>query len=159
MNVLRRFAPSMLWALQWGLAAAFCVLGALMMGLPPEEVHRLHLAQGVPEGRMAVAGAFLALSSVALVVPSASTFWPALSPISAVALAAAVAGITSPFLPRFLGLPLPDLALAAGCGVVAVGRGLLFPIRSSWLGHEPSDPLAPQARAGERHRRPAVATR
>jgi hypothetical protein len=139
----RRAAPALLWVLQWGLAAAFCVIGCLMMGLPVDELHRLGLARGVSAGRVAPAGIFLLVASVALVVPSASTFLPWLSPLAAVVLAAAVSGAPAPFLPPVLGTPLPDLALVAGCGVVALWRGFLFPVRS----------------ARERHRHPAVAAR
>jgi hypothetical protein len=73
------------------------------------------------------------MAAVALVVPSASRFFPTLSPLVAAALGFTLAtGATSP----------ADLVLAAACAAVAFARGFLAPVEPADLRAEQVDPFA-----------------
>ncbi len=152
---IHRAAPSVLWALQWSLAFTLFVLGLLETGLRPEDLG--------PEGLIQ------AVAAMALVIPSATGFWPRLSPAVAALLASILAtGAAAPFASLGVASPAADLALAAGCAAVAVGRGFLLPVSPVNLGPEAVDPLArPLARpsplpaghperVGDYRRRPAA---
>jgi hypothetical protein len=134
MTRIRRAARPMLWALQWSLAFTLFVLGLLETGLRPED--------------LGLEGLIQALAAMALVIPSATGFWPRLSPLVAAIFASILAtGAVAPFAPVGLASPLADLALAAGCAVVAVGRSFLLPVSPVDLGPEAVDSFArPPAR-------------
>jgi len=145
MTTPRRALPATLWILQWTLAAAFFLLGLLEAGLPLEELQqRLHLVPGALASQLVLAGLLQALVAVALVLPSATGFLPALSPLAAAGLALALgaqgAGLVSQEAPVGLGWPLADLALASACLVVAVGRSAILPVAPLDLGPERRDP-------------------
>jgi uncharacterized membrane protein YjjB (DUF3815 family) len=118
MNAIRRAGPVALWTLQWSLAIAIFVLGMLDVGLSPENQTR---------------GLVQAVAAVALVVPSASRFFPTLSPLVAAALGFALA--TRASTPA-------DLVLAAGCVFVAFARGFLAPVEPADLRAERVSPFA-----------------
>lgn len=128
MSSIRRAGPTTLWTIQWLIAIAVFVVGMVDVGL----------STGNP-GR----GLVLAVAAVALVVPSASRFFPALSPFVAAVLGFTLAtGATSAF----------EIALAAGCVAVAFARGFLAPVEPADLRAEQASPLAPSEEAGaDRH--------
>jgi hypothetical protein len=128
MNRIRRAGPVALWTIQWSLAIAIFVLGMLDVGLSPESQTR---------------GLVQAVAAVALVVPSASRFFPTLSPLVAAALGFALATRAS--------TP-PGLALAAACVGVAFARGFLAPVEPADLRAEQVDPFArPDEKGAARH--------
>ena len=130
MNSIRRAGPVALWTLQWSLAIAIFVLGMLDVGLSPQNPTR---------------GLVQAVAAVALVVPSASRFFPTLSPVVAAALGFVLAtGATRP----------ADLVLAAGCVAVAYARGFLAPVEPADLRAEQVDPLARLDEKGAARRAP-----
>jgi hypothetical protein len=128
MNRIRRAGPVALWTLQWTLAIAIFVIGMLDVGLSPE-----HHTRGLVQ----------AVAAVVLVVPSASRFFPTLSPLVAAALGFALAkGATTP----------ADLVLAAACVAVAFARGFLAPVEPADLRAEQVDPFArPDEKGSARH--------
>ncbi|MEI6226982.1 MAG: hypothetical protein WCS72_19765 [Deltaproteobacteria bacterium] len=128
MNRIRRAGPITLWTVQWSLAIAIFVLGMLDVGLSPENQTR---------------GLVQAMAAVALVVPSASRFFPTLSPLVAAALGFALATRAS--------TPV-DLVLAAGCMALAYARGFLAPVEPADLRAEQVDPFArPDGKGAARH--------
>ena len=147
-----RLLTAVLWMLQWALASTFFVAGLLKLGLTAEALQQqLHLVAASRPTWLQATGLVELLAGMLIVIPSATGFFPRLSPVMAAGLgAAALAGIVAPALPAGLGVPAVDLALAAGCLTVVVGRGFVLRVEPLRLGPDPVE-TPPPVDDGPRH--------
>jgi hypothetical protein len=147
-----------LLTLQWTLAAIVFEIGLVQVGLPFEELQRLHLTSGGPGSPLVLAGLLQALAAVLLVVPSITGFLPSLTPLAAAGLAVALGAAGAGYgVSAGLGMPLVNLALALGCSAVFAGRVFVAPVPSLLFAPETRDPWHVTPELLERRRRHQLA--
>jgi hypothetical protein len=118
-----------LWVAQWALAAAFHVLGLLKVFVSAADLQGLHLVTQAPAAILRPVGIIELIGSLGLILPAATGILPRLTPLAAGCLAGVAAmGALMPETAAGLGLPLPNLLLAACAAWVAYGRVALAPI-------------------------------
>lgn len=147
----RRAEDVSLWALQWALGAIFFVVGLLKATILPGVLGPVfHLGVGASPGALSGVGWLELMSGVLLVVPSASRFFPWLTPAAASFLfATEAASLSFPGLGVGFGAPGLDATAALACLVVAFGRSIVVPVPSADLvDHRVRDPAegGPDAR-------------